>query len=134
MKLQLERLQIDPDVTIGSLTVNGAWECYTAEGIVRPLGVKVPHSTAIPPGVYAVDITFSHHYRMPLPLLIKVPGFEDVRIYSSHIPGEADGFILVGLDRLPGAVGRSELAFKALFQKISRAKALGEPITIEVTA
>jgi hypothetical protein len=52
MKLVLERLQMDPDVTIGSLTIDGAWECWTLEDAVRPDGVKIYGETAIPPGLY----------------------------------------------------------------------------------
>ena len=37
MKMQLERLQLDPDVTIGALSVDGAFECWSLEDAVRRL-------------------------------------------------------------------------------------------------
>lgn len=133
MKLYLERLQLDPDVTIGSLSVNDAWECWALEDVVRPPGaVKVPGQTAIPAGTYGIDITYSPHFRMPLPLLMGVPNFEGVRIHSGNTAADTAGCILVGQDRLARSLGKSRLAFQALFAKLSSAKARGEPITIEI--
>lgn len=133
MKLYLERVQLDPDVTIGSLSVNDAWECWTCEDVVRaPGAVKVPGQTAIPAGIYGIDITFSPHFHMPLPLLMGVPNFEGVRIHSGNTAADTEGCILVGQDRLAKSIGKSKLAFQALFAKLSSAKARGEPITIEI--
>jgi len=133
MKLQLERLQLDPDVTIGSLTVDGQWECWTLEDVVRAPGApKVFGQTAIPPGTYAIDITYSPHFKMPLPLLLKVPNFEGVRIHSGNTAADTEGCLLVGQDRLPKSIGRSRAAFTALFAKLTSAKARGEQITIEI--
>lgn len=133
MKLLLERLQLDPDVTIGSLSVDGEFSSWTCEDVVRPPGaVKVPGQTAIPRGTYGIDITFSPHFKMPLPLLLGVPNFSGVRIHSGNTAADTEGCLLVGLDRLAKSVGRSRLAFTALFAKLSAAKARGEPITIEI--
>lgn len=133
MKLHLERLQLDPGVTIGSLSVDDAWECWALEDGVRPAGAaKVPGKTAIPAGTYSVDITYSPRFKMPLPLLLNVPNFEGVRIHSGNTADDTEGCILVGQDRLGQSIGRSRLAFQALFAKLSRAKARGEQITIEI--
>lgn len=133
MKLHLERLQLDPGVTIGSLSVDDAWECWALEDEVRPAGAaKVPGKTAIPAGTYSVDITYSPRFKMPLPLLLNVPNFEGVRIHSGNTADDTEGCILVGQDRLGQSIGRSRLAFQALFAKLSRAKARGEQITIEI--
>jgi Family of unknown function (DUF5675) len=138
MKLHLERLQIDPDVTIGSLTIDGAFEAWTCEDPVREVaGQPVPQwkiggATAIPRGTYAIDITYSPHFKMPLPLFLKVPGFEGVRIHSGNTPADTEGCLLVGQDRLGKSIGKSRLAFAALFAKLTSAKARGEPITIEI--
>lgn len=92
----------------------------------------MPGSTAIPPGTYAIDITYSPRFKMPLPLLLNVPNFEGVRIHSGNTPADTEGCILVGQDRLPKSIGRSRLAFTALFAKLSRARSRSEPITIEI--
>lgn len=133
MKLQLERLQLDPDVTIGSLSVDGLWQCWTLEDVVRPVGApKVFGRTAIPYGAYAVEITFSPHFGMPLPLLDAVPNFTGVRIHPGNTAADTEGCILVGNDRLTKSLGHSRDAFNALFPKIRDAIARGEAVTLEI--
>jgi hypothetical protein len=132
MKLLLERLQRDSDVTIGSLAVDGDFECWTLEDPVRPAGVKIYGETAIPFGTYQVDITQSQRFKRELPLLLNVPNFAGVRIHPGNTPANTEGCVLVGLDRLQKSIGRSRLAFDALFAKLVRAKSRGEAITLEI--
>jgi len=132
MKLLLERLQRDSDVTIGSLAVDGDFECWTLEDPVRPAGVKIYGETAIPFGHYQVDITQSQRFKRELPLLLDVPNFAGVRIHPGNTPANTEGCVLVGLDRLQKSIGRSRLAFDALFAKLVRAKSRGEAITLEI--
>lgn len=133
MKLLLERLQLDSDVTIGSLSIDGEFFSWALEDVVRaPGAAKVPGQTAIPAGTYGIAITFSPHFQMPLPLLMGVPNFEGVRIHSGNTAADTEGCILVGQERLGKSIGRSRMAFQALFAKLSSAKARGEPISIEI--
>ena len=132
MKLVLERLQMDPAVTIGSLSVDGEFECWTLEDTVRE-GPKVPGQTAIPYGLYGVDITYSPHFARELPLLVGVPNFAGVRIHPGNTAADTEGCILVGLDRGAASIGRSRDAFHALFPKIQQAHNDGQLVTIEVT-
>jgi hypothetical protein len=133
MKLVLERLQVDKDVTIGTLTVDGDWIAWTLEDPVRPDGVKVYGETAIPAGTYAVDITMSPRFGRELPLLLNVAGFVGIRIHPGNTVADTEGCILVGLDRLAKSIGRSRLAFNALFSKLKDAKQRKEPITMEIS-
>lgn len=130
MKLHLERLQLDPDVTIGSLTVDAAWECWILEDAVRP--VKVAGETAIPAGIYRVEITFSPRFQRDLPLLLGVPNFMGVRIHPGNTASDTEGCLLPGLDRMAKSVGRSRLAFNALFDKLQAARLRKESITLEI--
>ena len=130
MKMQLERLQLDPDVTIGALSVDGAFECWSLEDAVRP--VKVAGETAIPAGRYTVDITLSPRFQRDLPLLLSVPGFMGVRIHPGNTAADTEGCILVGQDRMGKSIGRSRLAFDALFRKLQAAKLRGESITLDI--
>lgn len=132
MKLLLERLQKDPDVTIGELKVDGLFECWTLEDAVRPDGVKIFGETAIPPGHYTVDITYSPRFKVQMPLLLNVAGYLGVRIHTGNTADDTEGCILVGTDRLRKSLGRSRLAYDALFPKLAAAKKRGEPISLEI--
>jgi hypothetical protein len=138
MELILERVQQDPDVTIGALTVDGEFSCWVCEDPVREVrgqpvaSWKIYANTAIPFGTYSVDITPSARFKRDLPLLINVPGFSGIRIHPGNTPADTEGCLLPGDIRLPKSVGQSRKAFDALFAKLRAAKAKGEPITIEV--
>lgn len=138
MQLKLERVQLDSDVTLGALYVDGQFECWVCEDTVRELpGVpvaqwKVKGQTAIPFGMYDVDITMSNRFKVPLPLLLGVPGFEGIRIHPGNTAADTDGCLLPGKDRLAKSVGRSRDAFNTLFGKLQAAKAAGERIVIHI--
>jgi hypothetical protein len=138
MKLTLNRLQVDAACTIGQLLVDGEAECYVLEDKVREVrgqpvsSWKIYGQTAIPVGTYAVIIDHSEHFGRDLPHILNVPGFEGVRIHPGNTAKDTEGCLLVGLDRLADSVGRSRLAFDALFPKIQRALANGELVNIEI--
>jgi hypothetical protein len=132
MKLSLERVQKDPDVTIGSLSVDGEWECWTCEDAVRPLGVKLAGQTAIPVGMYQIEITYSPRFQRDLPLLIGVPNFSGVRIHPGNTAADTEGCILVGHDRYAKSIGHSRIAFEQLFAKIRVAAIKRAPILLEI--
>lgn len=133
MKLLLERLQLDDDVTIGSLSIDGEFECWTLEDTVREPGVKVKGETAIPFGTYRVDITYSSRFKQPMPLLLNAPMFEGIRIHPGNTEADTEGCVLVGQDRHRKSLGRSRLAYRQLFAKLREAKARADSITIEIT-
>lgn len=131
MNILLERVEKKPAFTIGSLSVDGDWECWTIEDTVRD-GPKVAGSTAIPYGKYLVVVTMSARFKKPLPLLLDVPNFEGVRIHPGNTAADTEGCILPGCDRYANSVGRSRLAFEALFTKIKTEIAKGEKVWIEI--
>lgn len=137
MKLLLERLQIDPDVTIGSLSIDGRRTCWTLEDPVReapgkPVADwKIPGQTAIPYGTYAVQITQSMRFGRLLPLLIAVPGFTGVRIHPGNTTADTEGCILVGEVRLAKSLGASRRAFIPLFDELQQALRQGG-VTLEI--
>lgn len=138
MKIVVERLQRDPDVTIGSMTVDGEWQCWTLEDPVREIkGLpvqqwKVYGKTAIPAGRYQVDLTMSARFKRVLPLLANVPGFSGVRIHAGNTTADTEGCILVGNDRLAKSIARSQLALAPLMTKMAEAKRKGEAIWLEI--
>ncbi len=138
MDMLLERLQLDSDVTIGSLSIDGDFECWILEDTVREIpgkpvaAWKFPAKTAIPYGTYAVDVTFSNRFQKPLPILLDVPGFSGIRIHPGNYPADTEGCLLPGCDRLAKSLGRSRKAFDALFIKIKDAKTRGEKMSIKI--
>lgn len=138
MQMELQRLQLDPDVTIGALYVDGDFECWILEDPVRevagqPVSVwKVPGKTAIPFGQYDVTITPSQRFKRDLPLLLRVPGFDGIRIHPGNTVADTEGCLLPGLDRLGKSVGRSRAAFDSLFSQIRSAFIRGEQINISI--
>lgn len=139
MKIKVERVQRDEDVTIGVLTIEGSdFTCYTLEDPVREVpGVpfkewKVYGETAIPVGTYAVSVTYSPRFNTPLPLLAAVPGFEGVRIHAGNFARDTEGCILVGLQRADKSLVQSRAALSDLLPKILDAQRRGERVTLEI--
>jgi hypothetical protein len=131
MELKLVREILTDESTIGSLYVNGVFECYTLEDRVRP--VKVKGFTAIFPGHHEVVITFSERFKKPLPLLLNVPQFDGVRIHPGNTAKDTEGCVLVGTGKQANMITGSQLAFQKLFAKLVDA-AQKEKIFIEIGA
>lgn len=133
LRLLLERLQLDPDVTIGAMSADGEWQCWTLEDTVRPPGAaKVFGQTAIPVGTYQVILTMSAHFGRELPLVVNVPGFAGVRIHPGNTAADTEGCVLVGCDRLAKSLGRSRVAFDALMLRMREAWGQGRGVQLEV--
>jgi hypothetical protein len=129
MELQIKRTDFSEESTIGELSVNGVFECYTLEDKVRP--VKIAGKTAIPSGRYEVIINFSQRFQKQLPLLLNVPDYEGVRIHSGNTAANTEGCILVGETKTDNFVGESRWAFNRLFEKMKVA-AETEKIFLEI--
>jgi hypothetical protein len=129
MDLNVKRLEFSEESTVGELSINGQFECYTLEDKVRP--VKIKGKTAIPAGRYEVIINFSQRFQRQLPLLLKVPDFEGVRIHPGNTAANTEGCILVGETKNENFIGNSRLAFDRLFEKL-KAASRTEKIFIEI--
>lgn len=133
MKLELIRDTFTEQSTTGRLLVDGKFQCFILEDVVRPEGApKVHGRTAIPYGTYEVAITMSARFKRPLPLLINVPNFAGIRIHPGNTSADTEGCLLPGETRGNNAVYSSRTAFDKLFKRLQRANASGETITIEV--
>ena len=127
MKLLLKRLHRTDNSTIGELSIDGKFECYTLEDKERD--VKIKSETAIPKGTYKVIINKSNRFKKLLPLLIDVKNFEGVRIHPGNTNHDTEGCILVGSKRSLDFIGGSRVAFDKLFKKMQLAKDI--TLTIE---
>ncbi len=139
LELKLVRDPSANGCTIGRLSIGGEHQCFTCEDVVRPAGQKVGGQTAIPAGRYQIIVNRSERFsklaghEVKLPLLLKVPNFEGVRIHTGNTAAHTEGCILPGLVRRPDGVGQSALAFEPLFARIQAALDAGEEVWIEIT-
>src|SRR3972149_10690167 len=95
MELLLQRKIFTDKSTIGELFVDGVFECFTLEDVVRD-DEKIKKVTAIPDGIYTVLVTWSPRFKRQLPLLIDVPGFDGIRIHPGNTADDTEGCLLVG--------------------------------------
>ena len=130
MKLIVTRKTFTTQSTIGELSVDGAFECFTLEDPVRPK--RIPAVTAIPAGTYGVEITFSPKFGTDLPLLLDVPECEGVRIHPGNSAADSGGCLLVGKSKAIDFIGSSRDAFRGVLSKIAAAQKGGESITIQI--
>lgn len=133
MKIVVKRTNYLSDCTIGEMYVDGKYECFTLEDVVRDNGVKVSGATAIPTGSYSLTVTFSNRFQKELPLLLNVPNFEGVRIHTGNTSLQTEGCILIGRQVESHSILESRLAFEHLFPKIKAALAKGDKITLTIS-
>jgi hypothetical protein len=123
--------------TEGDVFVDGVFECYCLEDVIRPDGVKVRGATAIPEGTYRVEIRYSPHFKRLTLHLIDVHGFEYVLVHAGNTDADTHGCILVGDDQgklNDNWIGRSRIAEDRLFKKVHAAIARGEEVWWTVTS
>lgn len=116
MILQLKRKIFTDDSTIGELSIDGVFVCYTLEDKVRDK--KIQNVTAIPYGKYEVIINFSNRFKQYMPLLLKVPGYAGIRIHSGNKSTHTEGCILVGSSKSLNFIGNSRATYRSLFARM----------------
>lgn len=112
MIITVHRFEFGTDYTIGRLSIDGEFQCYTLEDKVRPSGVKIDGKTAIPAGHYKIVRDMSNRFGRVMPHILNVSGFEGIRIHSGNTSEDTEGCILLG-DTWSGNnfVGNSRVAF-----------------------
>jgi len=142
MELKLIRETYSKKSTIGVLRINGTFFCYTLEDVCRDLNrdgdlkdageEKVHGKTCIPAGRYQVIINMSNRFKKLMPLLLKVPGFEGIRIHNGNTPEHTEGCPLVGSTKAMDFVGNSKDTFEKLMLRLKMGVKPGEEIWIEI--
>lgn len=138
MRLNLSRKILTDNSTIGELSIDGVFECYTLEDKVRQVAGqpvknwKIQNFTAIPRGTYPIQITYSVRFGREMPLLLNVECFEGVRIHNGNTDKDTEGCILVGKIKSKDFIGNSKDAFTQLYLKIKTAIASGDSVSITI--
>ena len=142
MKLELKRIALKPNYTIGKLFINGTYYCDTIEDKVIDLNKngkfddglsKVMHQTAIPYGTFKVVVNYSPKFKRELPRLLDVPYFEVILIHNGNDQNSSSGCIIIGENKTVGKVTNSTFYMNNLTARIKDAQNKGETITITIS-
>jgi len=143
MELTLKRETFTEESTIGSLSIDGKFECFILEDKDRgltdamPLSEIVAHKvygvTAIPYGRYEVDWTLSNRFKIFMPIIKNVKGYEGIRIHKGNTAVDSLGCLICGTRKKNNMVTESTMATKKLYDKIEAAKKSGQKIFITIT-
>jgi len=125
MQITLRRQYAIKDATIGVMTIDSQFSCFTLEDVVRD--AKIATVTAIPAGDYPVQLTesprFSNRYEKLgfgrlVPLVMGVEGYKGIRIHVGNAAGDTEGCILVGdsWDKKSPRIGASRAAYGRLIK------------------
>ena len=102
MEITVKRMKFYKEGTIGQMYLDGEFFCFTLEDVVREVPGepvekwKVPGETAIPTGKYQVVLQNSPHFGHDTPTLLKVPGFDYIRIHSGNTDKDTEGCLILG--------------------------------------
>jgi len=145
MFIQLMRLQDNGKSTIGTMHINGTFECFSLEDAFNE--PKIFSETRIPDGEYEIKLrtegnmtkTYSKKYgddHEGMLWLQDVPGFEWVYLHTGNKHEHTDGCILVGTgcdsNKIRQNVTGSVLKYKKTYAKILQAIKDGETVTIQI--
>lgn len=142
MKLELKRIALKPNYTIGKLFINGTYYCDTIEDKVIDLNkngkfddglTKVMNQTAIPYGTFKVVVNHSPKFNRELPRLLDVPYFEGILIHNGSDQNSSSGCIIVGENKTVGKVTNSTFYMNNLTARIKDAQNKGETTTITIS-
>lgn len=142
MKLELKRIALKPNYTIGKLFINGTYYCDTIEDKVIDLNkngkfddglTKVMHQTAIPYGTFKVVVNHSPKFNRELPRLLDVPYFEGILIHNGSDQNSSSGCIIVGENKTVGKVTNSTFYMNNLTARIKDVQNKGETTTITIS-
>ena len=145
INLTLVRSYLGPSYTIGHLYIDDKYFCDTLEDVDRGLTskmstqeilkVKIKHETAIPVGMYYVDMNtispkysnfakypYAKPYNGKMPRILNIPGYDGVLIHPGNNKNHTSGCILVGENKVKGQVINSQATWKKLMEILTKKK------------
>jgi hypothetical protein len=140
MKITLQRRPSKGGATLGKLSIDGTFACYTLEDQIREVKGKPVESwkiygeTAIPAGEYRVTLENSNRFGPDTLTINAVPGFEGIRIHGGNTAADTHGCPLLGMQATDTSLigGTSKPAVLLVKGEVQRAIARGELVNIEV--
>ena len=115
MELTIERVTFSPNSTVGKLSIDGKFFCFTLEPRQDRSEGK-PY--CIPTGTYKVTLELSPRFETVTPHIQDVPGFTEIEIHRGNFPGDTEGCTLVGVGCGIDMVTGSKQAFYALMDQL----------------
>ena len=146
MNLKVSRYHFGESATLGLLSVDGQFSCFTLEDAYRGPGlVKIPGETCIPEGRFRVVLRtvggFHARYQKRFDFhkgmlwLQDVPGFELILFHCGNSPRDTKGCPLLGHSTQVvdgGLVGYSVPAYRAFYPAVADAIESEEEVWVEV--
>lgn len=156
MHLQAFRFAEGPNTTVSRVSDGGEFMCYFLEDSIRPVGEKVPGATAIPTGMYRVDISHNspmamrYYNRWPdswfrgLPTLEwaesgpMLPRFDALRIHPGTVAADTRGCPLTASEVIQVETGDYEgvgsvKAFERLCHRIYDVLDIGDECYLTIS-
>jgi len=144
MYIQVMRLKDDGKSSIGTLMINGVFECFTLEDTHNE--PKIYGKTRIPAGKYNIELrnagrmTLKYsdrfYFHKGMLWLRNVENFEYVYIHTGNDEDDTDGCLLLGYGCYSTdnsqSVLKSVAAYIDIYPKIADAILRGEEVTIEI--
>ena len=122
MWIKVIRNNFTTGYTEGQMYLNDTLFCDTLEDTVRILNEyedKVYGETAIPMGIYLVELTYSPSFKRILPEVLNVDFFKNIRIHNGSYPTDSYGCILVGEKYKDGMLTNSKNTINKLMKILS---------------
>ena len=132
MNLTVQRYLSVEGSTLGTLSIDGVFECFTLEDEIREVhglaagAWKVDGKTAIPAGRYRFIIDHSNRFGCDMPHVLDVPGFEGIRVHAGNTIADTDGCLLLGNSKTITTIGGSRAALAAFIPNLQAGLAEGD--------
>lgn len=129
MQVSIEREPSTETGTIGRLSINGAFLCYSLE----PSEDRNVYP-AIPVGTYGIRMYPSPKFGRMVPLITGVQGRQFIEIHPGNTDKDTEGCILLGTAHNGEDLVNSRVAVEMFQSKIAMPLASGEPVTLTICA
>ncbi len=145
MDIQIKRFDFTPYSTIGLVSIDGVFQCFSLEDAMWD--EKIEGQTAIPLGIYALTrreeaspmrSRYQDYYSIEHRMLWvrDVPDFKWVYFHVGNQPKDTEGCILLGNTYLGGKtdyIGSSRNAYEDFYPKVYEALDAEELVSVSVT-